>query len=210
VTAGGLTAAIIVAGCTLTCRPRWYQPASIDYTRLKMDKQDLVNLLDSIGASLNCGEAVELEFGQDQVNRWITARAEIWPDHQAAALEPLRHPQVAFLDRNRLLVAATVEWSGLEPVVSCVCRFELDEGQLSVFCDGLRVGMLPVPAAWLAGPLNELATAFDSPTAASVDRGFVFPNEWVWPNGKRRFRIRRLDVSAGQAGIALEPIQLQR
>jgi hypothetical protein len=203
--AAGLIAAPIAAGCALTCRPAWYQPASIDYTRLKVDKQDLVNLLDRIGAALNRGEPIELELSEEQVNRWITARAEIWPDSEPKALEALRHPQIILADGNRLRAGATVRWAGLEPVVSCTCRFVLNEEWLTIRCDSLSVGMLPVPRGWLAERAGKLADSLDSSECTVINGGFAFPNEWVWPNGKRRFRIQRMEISTGYATLRLEP-----
>ena len=95
----GLTGALIAIGCALTCRPTWYEPASIDYARLKADKRELVGLADEIGAALNGRRSIDLELYEDQINRWITARAEIWPDSQTS-LEPLRRPQITLLGGN--------------------------------------------------------------------------------------------------------------
>jgi hypothetical protein len=201
----GLAGALIVVGCTLTCRPAWYNPASIDYSRLKADKRELVGLVDDIGAALNGWRAIDLELQEDQINRWITARAEIWPDSQTS-LEPLRRPQITLLDGNRVRAAASVEWAGLEPIVSCTCRFELKDEQLTVICDTVRVGVLPAPRGWVAKLVGKLVASSNVVRDTNGDTGLTFRNEWVWPNGKRRFCLRRLEVSAGRAAVRLEPI----
>lgn len=205
----GLTGALIAIGCALTCRPTWYEPASIDYARLKADKRELVGLVDEIGAALNGRRSIDLEFHEDQINRWITARAEIWPDSQTS-LEPLRRPQITLLDGDRVRVAASVGWAGLEPIVSGTCRFELKDDQLTVICETVRVGVFPAPRGWVADLARRLPASSNVVRDADSDAGFTFRNEWVWPNGKRRFRIRRLEVSAGHAVVTLEPIAAGR
>lgn len=202
-----MTGALIAVGCALTCRPTWYDPASIDYSRLKADKRELVGLGEDIGTALNNRLSIDLEVHEDQINRWITAQAEIdiWKIF-ATALEPLRRPQITLLDGNRVRAAGSVEWAGLEPIVSCTCRIELKDGQLAVICDRVRVGVLPAPRGWVANLVRKLPASSNAVRDADGDAGFTFRNEWVWPNGKRRFRIRRLEVSAGRAAVTLEPI----
>ena len=198
----GLILVLLCLGGAATCRPAWYTPVAIDHARLKTDKRELVDLMDAIGTALNTGRPIDFELREDQVNRWLAARSEMWPEVEDAGMRSLAHPQLRLLDDGRVrlgVIATSGAWSA---VLSACATGKLAEDSLVVRIESARVGVLPVPAASVLKPVSEKLT--DSGGTVS-GKTISLPNDWVWPNGKPRFRIRRLEVSDGVARVSFEP-----
>lgn len=200
-----LLAAVLYAGAALTCRPAWYQPLSIDYQRLEDDKRAQHRLENIISASLNDSRPVELELEQDQLNRWIAARNELWPG-EVPSIEPFSRPQIMLEDGNRVRLAARVEHAGMRVVLSAVFEVELHEDALVVAWDAVRAGALPTPAKLLDQAAHKLADRLDLPADAVADGRITLPNRGRWPNGQCRFRITDLTITAGRLRVRLEPL----
>lgn len=197
--------ALVAGGLALTCRPGWYQPAGIDYAQLDADNRALINTLDRIGVALNGGQPIEVLLREDQVNRWIAGRDE-WPEAVGRVdLGPLEGPQVAFLGGGRVRLAGMIERAGFGVVVSCDIRVELAEDDVILHWDGLRAGLMPIPRSTLRQVLAQFVPDRQDAQAALTAGRLVLPNRWIWPNGKRRFEIRGLEVTDDQARIMLSP-----
>ncbi|MCK4341435.1 MAG: hypothetical protein KAY37_06915 [Phycisphaerae bacterium] len=201
---GLVLATPLALGLAATCRPTWYRPASIDRARLRDDKRELVNLLDRIGAALNERRRINFQLQEDQVNRWIVARAEMWPE-AAIDLGPLQHPQVSFLD-DGVRIAALMEQHGLRAVISVTFRVDVTIDEIRINYDSARLGALPVPRGWLSDWMAQMPIADHVIRDSGPDGTIVLQNDWIWPNGKRRYRVADLRISAGQANVVLEPL----
>lgn len=201
-------AVVLFAGVLggLACRPSWYSPAAIDYARLKADKADLANTLDRIGGALNSGAPITIALNADQVNRWLTARDEIWPDVDPPALDVLRDPQIAFLDGGVIRAAARVAYRGWPAVVSGDVGVRIDGERIHLEIGRPRIGVVPIPLVrWrLQSALARGMEQAGVPVDASGG-GLAIDNDWVWPNGKRRFSIQSLEVSNGSLRVTLQP-----
>lgn len=201
-----LLLAAVALTWTATRRPAWYQPAAVDPGRLHDDKGALAALMDEIGAALNGGRNLTFELREDQVNRWIAARAEMWPG-APAALGPLSDPQVLFLG-DRIRIAATIAHGGVRTVVSLTGRIKVTPDSLFVECESARLGALPVPREWVAKWAAQMPlVAKHLAIRPGGDRTVSLANEWVWPNGKRRCRLGELQVLNGVARVVLEPLR---
>ena len=200
--AAGVIVVLLCLGGAATCRPAWYAPVAIDRARLKTDKKELVDLLDDIGRALNTGQSIDFELHEDQVNRWLAARSELWPELEDAGMRGLAHPQLRLLDENRVRLGVTATGGAWSAVLSASATGQLTEDSLIVRIESARAGVLPVPATSVLKPIREkLADAGGSLSGSTIN----LPNDWVWPNGKRRFRISRLEVSGGVARVSFEP-----
>jgi len=204
ISVGGVMLTLAALGAAVTCRPAWYQPASIDYARLDEDKRELTRLLDDVSHSLNAGRSVEVVLSQDQVNRWIAARAEL-PDLPGPRTPhaPLQQPYVDFL-ADRLRVGISLNRGGFPLVVSATLRLSATGDVVSAALDSIRVGALPAPQAAIAQAIDRLLA-----DASSVGRGdaadICVPNDFTWQNGKLRFRLRQIALTQAQLRLTLEP-----
>ncbi len=198
-------AALPLAGLALvlglTCRPAWYTPASVDYRLLDEDKRAELAFENRISAALNADQAVEITLDQQQVNRWIAARHELWPG-EPPSLEPLEAPQVYFLDHDRIRLAGVLRRAGLAAVVSVVLELELADDRLELRWQTPRAGLVPLPGLDMTRLLGRL----NLPGAQLQAGRLTLPTEGVWPNGRRRFRLVDLDVSAGELRLRLVPL----
>lgn len=203
-----LLALLLVALLLLTAlrRPAWYQPRSIDYARLPADKQDAVNLLDAIGDHLNAHREIDITLDPDQLNRWIAARAEIWPDEALADLGPVDRPIVELLPGNRLRFAALVHARGLDFIASLVLHVSLESDSLRLTCERVRFGALPIPASWIDRRLDEALADAHEVRRGERPLDFLLPNEFIWRNGRRPFRIGQIEIQPTAARIRLEPL----
>ncbi len=192
--------------CAAAYRPAWYRPAAVNYERLPADKHSFVALLDSVSAALNRGEPIDLVIEQDQFNRWLAARDEVFPpDWQR--FRQLRDPFVEILPDNRLRLAAIARRHGFAAVVSIELRAALEPQELQIEPLRVRIGTLPVPAATLiriAAPY--LPDAMHQKLAGATPWLRV-RNRLTWPNGKRRFVITRISTQPGRLQLRLEPLE---
>lgn len=200
-----LPAALVgTLGILATCRPAGYVPRSIDYDRLDDDKRAAFALLDQISAALNAGREIRVTLDEQQLNRWITARAEIWPDETALELPGVERPVVALRSGSIGLTTqlSLPEWRGF---VAVWVGAEAQPDSVALSIQALRIGRLPIPRSLL-----ELIPANARQRHPLLDslahEGRVrLPNEFVWRNGRRPFRILDLSVENGRLSATLAP-----
>ena len=206
-TSAGLLLAVLTVGAAATCRPSWYTPTAIDQSRLQADKREFVNLVDEIGRALNAGQIVNIELREEQVNRWIAARAEFGSVlGYEIEVEGISYVQIVFLDGNRIRLGATATNLGLDVVLSATLRLELTSDGLLGHLESVRTGVLPVPSAPVLDPIREMLESDDAAVGSVSGKTIRLPKEGVWPNGRRHFRVRRLEISQGVARVSLEPV----
>jgi len=198
---------VVAVVAAATCRPSWYAPAAIDVAQLKTDQKAVVDLWDAIGAALNAGRPIDFELRADQLNRWLAARQELWPELEVEIeLEGARDPQLQLLDGNRLRIGATAATGAADLVVSATLHLELSGDELRLQVESVRAGVLPIPRDRVLDPVRALLSTEDTARAALVGHTITLRNRWVWRNGERRFRVRELAVSNGLARVSFEPI----
>jgi hypothetical protein len=197
---------LILVGLLLagTRRPSWYHPLPLDSARLHDDKAALADLQDQISAALNAGREARFELHEDQVNRWLAARAELWPQ-LAVDLGPFAQPQIRLRD-GRLTLAVSTRAGGVPVVAVLGGSVDVAEDTLAMHWDPPKLGAIPAPRGWLSAALARLKT---SPRITLDDRAGTIrlDNDWIWPNGKRRCRLRELKIADGVATVVLEPLR---
>ncbi len=198
------TLGLLLAG---THRPAWYRPAAVDAARLREDKAALVSLEEEISAALNAGREVHLQLSEDELNRWLAARAEIWPEF-TGGLGPFEQPQV-LLRGGQIQIAATVRAGGLPVVAALTCSVAVTEDRVTIRCDAPRAGAIPAPRSWVFDLLARLP-AGDRVAVDEPHGTIAVENDWTWPNGKRRCRLRELQIADRVADIVLEPLRTGR
>ncbi len=196
----------LAAGCAGLCRPSWYRPLSIDFSRIQSDRDRFVRLGDAIGDALNAGQAIEFTLDEAELNRAIVARREIWPDAGDWDLRGASQPVVELSESGLRIGVMSESRGGFRLVLSCLLDAEPAGEQMRLICRGVRVGALPVPAG----------TVLKQVTAALRERGVdiqtdgdavLLENDWVWPNGKQRFQVEQVAFGDGEVRIRLGPLR---
>jgi hypothetical protein len=202
----GLLVGLVGSWLAVTRRPDWYHPVTIDRARLHADKVALAGLQDEISAALNEGREARFRVAEEQINRWLAERAEMFPG-AVVDLGPLEDPQVS-LAAGELRIAATA--TRLRTVLAFVCHVEVQDERVVVLYGGARLGVVPLPATWISGQLRELPVNHRDAIQSDAPGTVALENDWVWPNGKRRCRLRELRLLDGAAEVVVEPLALGR
>lgn len=199
-----LLVGILVAGFALTRRPAWYQPLPVDPAWLHADKAALIGLEDEISAALNAGRPIRFELREDQLNRWLAARADMWPE-AVTDFGGLEQPWVSLV-AGTLRGAATVRRGGVRGVLVLTGRVDVTDDTITVHWDTARLGAVPIPQKWVSYALAQLPPSARVTTDEGTAGMVALRNELVWPNGRRHFRLREFQVSDGAVNIMLEPL----
>jgi hypothetical protein len=198
--------AFVGGGCAVTCRPSWYAPQAVDYARLPEDKRALVAIVDGIGGALQRPGPHAVDVAADQVNRWIVARHELspeeWLDAELPDLPDAHVPVVSFVPGGRVRLAVLANAGGFGSVLSVIVRVQVAADELLLSIEGVRLGLLPVPRSWVMEAARRWG---DEPARQRLgaDGTWRVPNDFVWPNGKRRYRITAFTTTDHGATIVL-------
>ncbi len=208
-------------------KPEWYQPVRLDDPDYQLARREAVATADSISDQLVQGKEFDLVLTDRSVNEWLAALPSIWPEAKQALPDELRDPAVRFAE-NRIRFAAHFDKNGWQAIVSVdlFVRVSDDGTSVTVALAGARGGSLPLPRAVIERLLRPLiehsrssgknhdANATSPWDAAvrsvrSVDQLFTgvnTRNRFVWPNGKRPFRIEWIRATNGELRIRLQPL----
>jgi hypothetical protein len=195
---------VLVLVVAATYRPTWYAPATIDFDRLRDDKAALAALQDEISAALNTGREIRLRINAAQINRWLAARGEFWPA-AAAPLANLDQPQVLLRD-GQFCIGATGSAGDWHAIVALTGAVTVQDDRVLVELLAAHVGAVPIPTASLGRRLAGLVGTHGHVQQTGDGRTLTLPNEWVWPNGKRRCRLREVSIGDGVVEVLLEPV----
>jgi len=208
-------------------KPAWYRPIRLDELVYQRARGETVATADSISDQLVLGKEFEFVLSDRSVNGWLAALPRIWPEAGQTLPDELRDPAVQFAE-DRIRFAAHFQENGWQAIVSVdlFARVTDDGTSVTIALAGARGGSLPVPRAVierLLGPLIEHARSSEtnhdadatSPWDAAVKgvrsadqlfTGVTNRNDFVWPNGKRPFRIASIRATNGELRIRLQPL----
>ncbi|MFQ6049068.1 MAG: hypothetical protein ACE5K7_06870, partial [Phycisphaerae bacterium] len=189
--------------------PSWYQPAQIEPGQYQTVRDDLEEAFNSFNLAVQRPEAFSYSLDQRRVNSWIAARQQIWPGLRRYIPAAIEQPMVRFHD-GRIVVAGRVHAGPLRTVLSVRLAVEVIAQGLWVRIERCQLGWLPVPQAVvrrvLSSHLRHLRLA-DQRTIAALLDGLALPNEFQWRNGRRHFRLQRIDVQDARLLLQVQPYQ---
>ncbi|MEK7711158.1 MAG: hypothetical protein AAB341_04600 [Planctomycetota bacterium] len=210
-------------------RPGWYVPAVLGEQGVQAARRDATNAVDQFGDQLVRRLPFEVVLRDDALNAWLTALPHIWPDAARAVPRELHAPVLRF-ESGLLRIGALYEVSGWRAIVSgAVAAALADDGAtIELRLVETSCGSVPMPPSLIARVANphlhtaamsdgKQSSAPETPRDAissirevrSVDqfyRGVRIRNRFVWPNGKRPFRIDQITIDAGELRLRIEPI----
>jgi hypothetical protein len=207
-------------------KPAWYQPVRLDDEGYQLARRDAVATADSISDQIVQGKAFDLVLRDRSVNEWLAALPRVSPEAKRAMPPELHDPAVRFAD-ERIRVGAHYENSGWQAIISVdlALRVSPDGINLTIALAAVRGGSLPVPRAIverLLGPLLERARRrhnnnddADSTWGTMLENlqstdqlfnGVTIRNRFVWPNGRRPFRIESIRITDGELRCRLQPL----
>jgi len=215
---------------TFQHKPGWYRPISADDAITQRARLEVANLADSISDALVHRRPFELVLSDHSLNEWLAALPQVWPDVAEQWPRELTQPAVSF-QRDRIRLGVHGETRGWRVILGFAFLLSADDGDdaMRLTLSGMQGGSLPIPrflirrslqsaaenhadtAALTAQPDPtrplELENLLDSPR--SVDEWFAgvrVRNRFIWPNGRRPFRIGALSITDGELRARLDPL----
>jgi len=210
-------------------RPGWYAPAVLDEQGVQAARRDATNAVDRFGDQLVRRQPFEVVLRDDALNAWLTALPGIWPDAARAVPRELHDPALRF-GSGQLRIGALYEASGWRAIVSgaVVAALADDGATIELRLVETCCGSVPAPR-WLIARIvnphlraanpsegNQSSVSETSRVAISsiheirsieqLYGGVRIRNRFVWPNGKRSFRIQQITIEPGEVRLRIEPI----
>jgi len=197
---------------TLFRTPDWYQPPVVRPDQRQAVRNNLVNAEQAFTESLMAGNPFVYHIYQDDLNRWIAMRREIYPLIDEIAPPLLADPVVLFGDR-RITIAGRYAVGGTNVVLSIDIEPAMADGEIVLRAASVRCGSFPVPNGFAKMGLDrhaeiEAEGMWPGSPAMSGDflHGLRIGAEAWWKNGGVAYRVQDLAVRPGRLDLTIEPI----
>lgn len=196
--------AVLALILAITWKPAWYQPVALDFASLDADKAFVASTADRVGDALIRGQSVTLEFDEAQLNRILAARDE-WPQGREYSLGPISDPYIDLRDDDRIRLGARASYGVVRAVVSATFGFKVTDELLTIRLDEAAAGVAPAPGGVLERVTRQLAEQAGHRSAQQTGEGLSLINDFVWPNGRIRYRVSEIRVDDSKLRLTLKP-----
>ncbi|HVP09821.1 MAG TPA: hypothetical protein VMV94_01390 [Phycisphaerae bacterium] len=215
-----LAAALIACGAIILIilflllhDPSWYDPPVVLPAARQQVRNNLVDAEQAFTESLRAGAGPFVyHIYQDDVNRWLAMRREIYPLLDEFVPPVLTDPFVVF-DVGKITVAGRYRTGGLSAVVSVDIAVAMQPDALCLTVAAARLGSVHMPLL-IANKLG-LAESVDrdpdetwpgSPRIwGSLASGLKVGADAWWKNGGVIYRVLDVSVQRGQINLTVEP-----
>jgi len=226
----GLPAAGLILVLFIEHRPTWYRP--VEHNRISLDEARgrAAQLVDSISDAVVLGESFDLRITDALANAWLATALHDRPDLFARIPDEFKQPAIGFRD-DCVQFGAKFERNGWRAILSARVGVTVsaDGSELSVSVQRISIGSLPLPRwLWPISKQNnkglELNGAADLTKSPLLDleapspensnkldwrqlgKGLRIRNRFIWPNGRRPFRIAAATATNGVLLVRIEPL----
>jgi hypothetical protein len=207
---------LLIFWFVLQHKPGWYRPVQLDEMGLADARREATTEADSFSDQLVRRKPFEFALDGAAVTRWLAAMHEISPDVAGLLPPELSAPAVSFAD-GAIRVGVHLESKGWRIIASGAVSAEVsDLGRaIDLKLMELSGGSMPLPRSVLMRFLGEanregvgVRTVHegDEVTVGDLLHGVRIPNDFVWPNGKRRFRVGNINMQDGKLWLRIEPL----
>ena len=204
--------------------PDWYNPPQLTAAEMPAVRASLLGVYQAFTDQLARGGEFEFKLSAGTVNKWIAARADLWPDAGEMTPPWIKEPVVAFID-DRVVIAARYERDDWRAVLSAHFEVVPEGNTLVIRMVKSAAGSLPLPFALISDAVDEhLADVFGKDGAlpfksgalpTRMERlesvqtlldGWEMENRIYWSNGRRHFRIMELHAENGWLVLKVETL----
>lgn len=210
--AAALSLVLVAALYVLFRTPTWYRPPIVQPDQRQAVRNNLVNAEQAFTESLRSGQPFVYHLYQDDVNRWIAMRREIYPLIDEIAPPVLIDPVVLFRDEE-ITIAGRFPIGPADVVLSVDIKPELVDDAILLRVTSVRCGSFPVSRDFGGMGLSrwadlEAEALWPGSPAMSGDflGGFRIDSEAWWKNGGVDYRVAGLVVRTGRLDLTIEPI----
>ena len=213
----GAAGLLAVTTCyALLHTPVWYVLPVILPANRQAVRNNLVAAEQAFTENLLAGQPFIYHLFDEDLNRWISMRREISPLLDELVPPELKDPLVYFHD-GAITLAGRFKLAGAECVFSLDISASLIDGKILLRAKALRCGSVRLPLALLD---NALTRKIDKPRdrvwpgsppmRGDLRSGVRLDDVASWKNGGMEYRVRDVDVRAGQLNFSIEPLGRQR
>lgn len=210
--AAALSLVLMVVLYVLFRTPTWYRPPVVQPDQRQAVRNNLINAEQAFTESLRSGGRFVYHLYQDDVNRWIAMRREIYPLIDEIAPPVLIDPVVLFRD-DAITIAGRFPVGPTDVVLSVDIKPELVDDKILLRVTSVRCGSFPVPRDFGDMGLGERTdlgaeALWPGSPAMSGDflSGFRIDTAAWWKNGGVDYRVVGLAVRSGRLDLTIEPI----
>jgi hypothetical protein len=206
----GVVAGVLAAALAT---PRWYQPPVIAPEERQQVRNSLVAAEQTFTESLRAAHGpFTYRLMQDDLNRWITMRREIYPLLDELTPPEWQEPFVAFR-RGTIRVGGRYRLGAKNVVVSMDIVLSMETDSLVLRATALRCGTVRVPVD--AGGIGlgqkierrrEQAWPGSPAISGDLASGLKLETRAWWKNGGIDYRVLDVRVEPGVLSITIEPL----
>ncbi len=224
--AGGALLAATIGWFTFQHKPGWYRPVAPSAATTRRAQADSAAVFDYISDHLVDGRSFDLSIRARSVTEWLAALPVLWPELQAELPPELCDFAVGF-EEGAIRVGAHLERNGWKVIANLGVVVEViaNGDEIRVRLVDVRGGSLRLPRAAVERMLGGVEWARTSMTdgtggassswqdavraVQTLDdafRGVSLRNRFVWPNGRRPYRIAGVAATDGVLRLRIEPL----
>lgn len=207
-------AGILLGGCLAAWRePSWYTPPVIQPDQRQQVRNSLIAAEQAFTERLRAGgPPFVYHLHQDDLNRWVTMRREIYPLIDELLPPQLGAPFILF-DTNRILVAGRYRLGPIEVVASMEITPAVRDEALVLTASGLRCGSVGVPIRLVESELSRPTSRPAGKTwpgspwiAGDLRSGLRLGTEAWWKNGGIDYRVLEVQATPGRLSFTIQPL----
>ncbi len=212
---GSAVAAVVAltAAYALLRTPAWYAPPVIAVDERQLVRNNLVAAEQAMTENLLASNGpFTYHLFQDDLNRWISMRKEIYPLIDELAPPQLADPFVLF-DDGVVTVAGRYRAGAMNVLLSIDIDVRFENDELVLRARRIRCGSVGLSLNFeglpLAKPIDRAReqTWPGSPTiTGDFVHGVHIGSQAWWKNGGMEYRVRGVAVKPGQIDIDIEPL----
>lgn len=219
VTAGLVALALVVLGLLLLLigTPSWYEPPRVAPDQRQQVRNNLVAAEQAFTEGLRAGtESFVYHIYQDDLNRWIAMRREIYPLLDQLTPRELADPFVVF-SPDGITVAGLYRAAGTGVVLSVDISVVMQNDAMVLQARAAHVGLIRVPLSW-AGRLGLAEQIEREPGAAwpgsprilgNLLDGLEVGHQARWKNGGVLYRVLDVSSEPGILNLTIKPLGRQ-
>ncbi|MFQ5461700.1 MAG: hypothetical protein ACE5E5_03635 [Phycisphaerae bacterium] len=205
-------------------KPSWYRPAALEGDDLRLVTSRATQWADEVSDQMVHGQPFELVLVSREVNEFLAALPELFPDEFLNWPQALRLPAVGF-EPDAIHIGLLCEMDGWRVIAALALTAKIiDDGRfVRIAATGVYGGSLPLPRSLLGRVFDPSFAALARSVSlksgdraerilkelASVDdlfEGVLIRNRFVWPNGKRAFRLETIRMETDRLVLGIAPL----
>lgn len=197
--------------------PVWYRPVAVEANQKAQARAEVTRWIDAFSGAMVNGSPFDVEIDDREINDWLTVLPDVWPE-AAEELPPQIREPVVRVSTGHLQLGAHCTHRGWETILGLEVSVDVtgDGETLVATLKQITCGSLSVPRALAASFVdpalrqNAARQSSKRPRPRHGGHGFSdvrsvhelfdglsVENRFVWPNGRRAFRVGSLTLLDG-------------